>query len=133
MLIKQNSQNSNLRNAINKITLKLKDSMNGNNDLIDRRLVNKLLITFIDRYQNNGDTNEILNLMSNMLKFSKTENEKINAGIKQNKNRSGLWGNMFGISNYVFGSDGGVNELNNNKNDVNRNSKALADLWVDFY
>ncbi|ETO31182.1 hypothetical protein RFI_05938 [Reticulomyxa filosa] len=104
-ILRLENENSTLRNGLQKTINKLK-AFSSNENQVDRRLVNKLLVTFFERLHNNGDTQEVIQLMGNILNFS--EEEKRNVMLENETNAN-------------------VNKIKDGKD-----TKNLADLWVEF-
>ena len=101
-------------------------SLSQDEELVDRRLVNKLLTTYLDRSQQFNS--EILTLMSNILGF--TEEQKIKIG--QARKRRGT--NTTNVTSWLV--NGNDNNANNNKKKiaikVDPNKTNLSELWKSY-
>ena len=87
-------------------------------DLVDRRLVVKMLVTFFER----REKDEVISLMAKVLQFSKSDLEKINAG------RRGVLGSIVGtLLGGGGGSDSNVPSTPTSASDAN-----LSDKWIEF-
>ena len=96
-------------------------------ELVDRRLVNKLLTTYLDRSQKFDS--EILALMCNILGF--TEEQK--AKIGQARDARGTAGSANAVTSWLGGNGGSTN--NSKKKvaiTVDPNKTNLSELWKSY-
>jgi len=94
-----------LRRALEQTLINLSTVAKNEENLIDKRLVSKLLITFMS---NNSKKNEVLQLIAKILNFTQEEKEAI-----------GLHNSHWSLVPF-FG------------NSTSDKTPSLTDLWVDF-
>eukprot|EP00743_Colponemidia_sp_Colp-15_P006105 GILK01006563.1.p1 GENE.GILK01006563.1~~GILK01006563.1.p1 ORF type:complete len:919 (-),score=265.95 GILK01006563.1:230-2986(-) len=83
-------------------------------NLIDRRVISRLLVNYFHTQSNSRTRNEVMQLMANMLSF--TEEEKIKVGLIRPARTS--------MSSWLLGSSSDPTP--------DPNGKSLGDMWMDF-
>jgi hypothetical protein len=115
-VLKLEAQNHELKQTM-QATLNRLHNFSEDENLVDRRLVNQLLITYIEGKR---DKREVLELMSKILQFSEEDQSRLGIGKKS------LLGSISSFLSTKPSTDPGdqlAKELGHHN---------LADMWVDF-
>lgn len=122
-ILKLSKDNDALKNIVLDYSEK-KLSPKPNEFNVDRRIVNKLLVTFVERYKENKNTEQVLTVMSRFLQFTKEENEKIGFIKAASTPASLVWGLT---SAFMPSSPASGDKLLSEASEKN-----ISDLWVSF-
>lgn len=105
------------------VTLKKMKSAYMDGDQVDRRIVNNLLVRFIQRFNKGEDHTEVLELMVKILKFSEEELQVL--GYKRD---SGVLSSAWSLATSWMPSI----EVSGPPESATIENRELTDLWVDF-
>lgn len=104
-------------------TLKKMKSSYMDGDQVDRRIVNNLLVRFIERFNKGEDHTEVLELMVKILRFSEEELDVL--GYKRD---SGVLSSAWSLATAWMPSI----EVSGPPEPATIENRDLTDLWVDF-
>lgn len=111
------SDNAELRQRMQQTLARL-ENFSADEHLVDRRLVNQLLVAYVEGKRSRS---EVLNLMANILQFSEEERTKI--GLGTSNHNSSLLSTVVSMI--------APRAIDESKFPL-ETSKNLADLWIDF-
>merc|ERR1712061_126486 len=121
-ILKLSKENDTLKRLLNEYTM---SKLNPKPDefQVDRRIINKLLVTFVERFHAGHNSDEVLTVMSNILSFSKEERDKI--GLSRARAPSSIFWGL--TSAFIPSRSPSQKKLLNQASEKN-----IADLWVNF-
>jgi len=127
-ILKLQRENEKLKEVLQSETLsKLQTKQNDYN--VDRRVINKFLVTFFNHFNAGKPTDEVLGVLSNILHFSKEERTKIGLNRRVSQSNSYL-GSVINIaSSFIPGSTPDLVPL---QREAKEGKGNMADLWVKF-
>jgi len=121
-LLRLEGENNTLRKGFQETLNKLQNISKDEN-LVDRRLVAKMLINYFERKHDN----EVLDLMCRVLQFTEEEITRIEEG----RRRGGLSGGIRSVTSRLFAAISPFDQQANVPQKKDENSR-LSELWVDF-
>ena len=100
-------------------------------NMVDKRIVSKLLVTYLDR----SNSDDVLEVMCNLIDFTSEERGKVFAfKAKEKEANSGYLSSWFGSSSSATKNATGSTTQRNRTSSSRKASGAdnLSDAWVDF-
>eukprot|EP01087_Luapelamoeba_hula_P021232 TRINITY_DN7383_c0_g1_i1.p1 TRINITY_DN7383_c0_g1~~TRINITY_DN7383_c0_g1_i1.p1 ORF type:complete len:801 (-),score=252.43 TRINITY_DN7383_c0_g1_i1:48-2450(-) len=122
-MIKLQEEVDPLRRGLEESLRRLQNATDNGKNLVDKRLVSKLFVTYLSR----SNQREVLGIMSNVLDW--TEEEQIQVGLKQSARKSS-W--LFGFGGARDSLPPGVTPASSSSPSGGESDKTLTDLWVEF-
>ncbi|KAG8087205.1 hypothetical protein GUJ93_ZPchr0010g9855 [Zizania palustris] len=122
---KLEDDNSRLRRALEQSMTTLNRMSLDSDNSVDRRIVIKLLVTYIQR----NHSKEVLDLMVRMLGFSEEDKQRI--GSAQSNAGRGVVRGVLGLPGRLVGGIVGGNSAGM-PSKASQDNQSFADLWVDF-
>jgi hypothetical protein len=115
-----------LRSALEQSITSLNRMSSDSDFYVDRRIVIKLLVTYIQRHH----SREVLDLMVRMLGF--TEDDKKRVGLAQQSARGGMVRGLFNIPSRFIGTSTISEDSESLPPPASVENESFADLWINF-